>query len=85
MSALDVSVRSHIVDVLADLTDRLGVTLVMVSHDIAIVGQLCDRTVVLRHGRIEEEGETARVLTKPQAQYTRTLLDAVPQMPGALD
>ncbi len=85
VSALDVSVRSHIVDVLADLTDRLGVTLVMVSHDIAIVGQLCDRTVVLRHGRIEEEGETVRVLTKPQAQYTRTLLDAVPQMPGALD
>lgn len=82
VSALDVSVRSQIVDLLADLTSRLGVTLVMVSHDIAIVGQLCARTAVLRAGRIEEEGDTLQVLTEPTAQYTRDLINAVPQMPA---
>src|SRR5690625_1412116 len=56
-------------------------TLVMVSHDIAIVGQLCEEMVILRDGRIEETGPTPRVLTAPRAAYTRRLLEAVPRLP----
>lgn len=82
VSALDVSVRSQIIDLLRRLKTELGMTLVMVSHDMAIVGQLCERTVVLRGGQIEESGETFQVLTTPQADYTKKLLAAVPRLPN---
>lgn len=81
VSALDVSVRSQIIDLLKDLQSKLGMTLVMVSHDMAIVGQLCDDTVVLCNGKVEERGQTSQVLWSPQAPYTQRLLDAVPQLP----
>src|SRR5690625_6876300 len=61
VSALDVSVRAQIVELLARLKEQFGMTLVMVSHDIAIVGQLCEEMVILRDGRIEETGPTPRV------------------------
>lgn len=80
VSALDVSVRSQIIDLLRDLKSELGMTLVMVSHDMAIVGQLCDETVVLRNGKIEESGLTEQVLWQPRAPYTKKLLAAVPQL-----
>jgi len=83
VSALDVSVRSQIIDLLARLKSELGLTLAMVSHDMAIVGQLCERTIVLHGGQIEEEGETRQVLTRPQADYTKRLLAAVPTLPPA--
>jgi len=81
VSALDVSVRAQIVELLARLKEQFGMTLVMVSHDIAIVGQLCEEMVILRDGRIEETGPTPRVLTAPRAAYTRRLLEAVPRLP----
>lgn len=81
VSALDVSVRAQIVELLARLKSEFGMTLVMVSHDIAIVGQLCEEMVILRDGRIEETGPTPRVLTTPRAAYTRRLLEAVPRLP----
>jgi peptide/nickel transport system ATP-binding protein len=82
VSALDVSVRGQVVDLLQRLAAEQGLTLVLVSHDIAIVGRLCERTVVLHHGRIVEEGPTASVLADPQEPYTRRLLAAVPQLPA---
>ncbi|MFD2841265.1 ABC transporter ATP-binding protein [Populibacterium corticicola] len=81
VSALDVSVRSQIIELLQRLKHELGMTLIMVSHDMAIVGQLCEQTVVLRDGVIEETGATRDVLTNPQADYTKKLLAAVPQLP----
>ncbi|RMI13946.1 ABC transporter ATP-binding protein [Cellulomonas triticagri] len=81
VSALDVSVRGQVVDLLHGLAATQGLTLVLVSHDIAIVGRLCERTVVLHHGRVVEEGPTASVLADPQDAYTRRLLAAVPQLP----
>lgn len=82
VSALDVSVRSQIIELLKRLKTELGMTLVMVSHDMAIVGQLCEYTVVLRDGEIAEAGETLQILTDPQADYTKKLLDAVPKLPA---
>ena len=82
VSALDVSVRAQIIELLARLKDELGMTLVMVSHDIAIVGRLCEETVILHDGRIVEQGRTLAVLTAPKDPYTQKLLAAVPQLPG---
>ncbi|MFF1530086.1 ABC transporter ATP-binding protein [Cellulomonas sp. NPDC058312] len=82
VSALDVSVRGQVVELLRRLAREQGLTLVLVSHDIAIVGRLCERTVVLHHGRVVEEGATTSVLTDPREPYTRRLLAAVPQLPA---
>lgn len=83
VSALDVSVRAQVVDLLRTLSVEQGLTLVLVSHDIGIVGQLCTGTVVLHHGRVVEQGPTARVLSAPAEPYTRRLLGAVPRLPDA--
>jgi ABC-type glutathione transport system ATPase component len=84
VSALDVSVRLQIVELLQELVDRLGLTLVLVSHDLAIVSQLCPEVMVMRHGRVVESGPTAAVLNDPSAEYTRALLAAIPQLPAHL-
>lgn len=81
VSALDVSVRGQVVGLLQALAAEQGLTLVLVSHDIAVVGRLCERTVVLHRGRVVEEGTTASVLAEPREAYTRRLLAAVPGLP----
>ncbi len=83
VSALDVSVRAQVVALLHSLRVEQGLTLVLVSHDIAVVGQLCERTVVLHHGRVVEQGATADVLAAPTQAYTQRLLAAVPRLPAA--
>jgi ABC-type microcin C transport system duplicated ATPase subunit YejF len=84
LSALDVTVRAQILELLAELRRRDGLTLVLVSHDIGVVQNLCDDVVVLKDGRIVEEGPTEKVLLQPQAAYTRHLLSAIPVIdPGA--
>lgn len=80
VSALDVSVRAQVVALLDRLRAEQGLTLVLVSHDIGIVGQLCEETVVLHHGRVVEQGATAQVLADPAQPYTRRLLSAVPRL-----
>ncbi|KAA9130070.1 ATP-binding cassette domain-containing protein [Microbacterium caowuchunii] len=83
LSALDVTVRAQILELLAALRRRDGLTLVMVSHDIGVVQSLCDQVVVLKDGAVVEEGPTERVLLRPQAAYTRRLLAAIPTIdPG---
>ncbi|MCO4696274.1 ATP-binding cassette domain-containing protein [Streptomyces sp. RO-S4] len=77
-SALDVSVQATVLDLLADLQQRLGLTYVFVSHNLAVVAQVADRVAVMSRGRLVEVGETAAVLRTPQHPYTRQLLDAVP-------
>jgi peptide/nickel transport system ATP-binding protein len=78
VSALDVGVRSHILNLLSDLVDARGLTLVFVSHDLAVVRHLCERVAVMQHGLIVEEGPVADVYAAPQSPYTATLLAAVP-------
>ncbi|MFE9252802.1 ATP-binding cassette domain-containing protein [Streptomyces sp. NPDC007088] len=77
-SALDVSVQARVLDLLADLQRRLGLTYVFVSHNLAVVQQVADRVAVMHRGRVVEIGEAAQVLTAPVHPYTRRLLDAVP-------
>ncbi|QEW02540.1 ATP-binding cassette domain-containing protein [Microbacterium lushaniae] len=78
LSALDVTVRAQILRLLADLRERTGLTLLLVSHDIGVVQNLCDQVVVMKDGRIVEEGPTEKVLLQPQAAYTRALLASIP-------
>lgn len=82
VSALDVSVKAELMALLARLKAELGLTIVMVSHDIAVVGQLCADLVVMRHGRVVESGATLDVLRSPKEDYTRTLLAAIPRLEG---
>lgn len=78
LSALDVTVRAQILEVLRRLRAEQGMTLLLVSHDIGVVQNLCDDVVVMTEGRIVEEGPTEKVLLQPQAAYTRRLLASVP-------
>ena len=80
-AALDVSVQAVVLNLLQDLKDSLGMSYLFVSHDLNVVRLLCDRVIVMRAGKIVEEGSTKRVLVKPQADYTRELLAAIPRPP----
>ncbi|WP_141208706.1 ABC transporter ATP-binding protein [Streptomyces griseorubiginosus] len=73
-TALDVTVQAEILDLLADLRDRTGLALVVVSHDLAVVAQLCDEVLVLRRGEVVEQGPTHEVLHRPRHEYTRLLI-----------
>jgi len=75
-TALDATVQAEVLDVLADLRRERGLTLLFVSHDLAVVAQACDRIIVMRHGAIVEQGATADVLSAPRHPYTRSLVDA---------
>ncbi|WP_084144774.1 ABC transporter ATP-binding protein [Amycolatopsis jejuensis] len=74
-TALDVTVQAEILDLLADLRERTGLALVVVSHDLAVVAQLCDEVLVLRDGVVVEQGPADRVLHHPEHEYTRLLVD----------
>jgi len=78
VSALDVSIRAQIVNLLADLQQELGLTYVFVAHDIGIVRHVSDRIAVMHEGKIVEEGPADRVCEQPRHAYTKQLLAAVP-------
>ncbi|APU16518.1 MULTISPECIES: ATP-binding cassette domain-containing protein [Actinoalloteichus] len=84
VSALDVSVRAQILDLLAGLAAEHAMTLVLVSHDLAVVGRLCPRVLVLHQGRVVETGPTERVYSTPEQDYTRRLLAAIPRLPAGV-
>ncbi|TCP45430.1 peptide/nickel transport system ATP-binding protein/oligopeptide transport system ATP-binding protein [Tamaricihabitans halophyticus] len=77
-SALDVSVQAQVLDLLADLQRRFGLTYVFVSHNLAVVQRIADRVGVLAGGQLVEVGQAAQVLRTPEHPYTRALVDAVP-------
>ena len=80
-AALDVSVQAVVLNLLQDLKQQLGMSYLFVSHDLNVVRLLCDRVIVMRSGRIVEEGSSERVLGDPQHDYTRELLTAIPHPP----
>ncbi|MGA5701494.1 ABC transporter ATP-binding protein [Peterkaempfera bronchialis] len=83
VSALDVTTRVRIVDLLTELKETMGLTIAMVSHDLSVVAALCEHTVVLEHGRVVEQGDTAAVLGAPGHPYTQRLIASVPRLPAA--
>jgi len=80
-AALDVSVQAVVLNLLQDLKDSLGISYLFVSHDLNVVRLLCDRVIVMRTGKVVEEGSAEEVLGSPKADYTRELLTAIPHPP----
>lgn len=80
-SALDVSVQEQILDLLVDLREKLGVTMIVISHDMAVIGYLASRVLVMHEGKIVEQGITKQVLTSPVDSYTQRLMAAVYKVP----
>jgi ABC-type glutathione transport system ATPase component len=84
VSALDVSLRAQVLNLISDLVDSFSLTLVFVSHDLAVVRHICDRVAVMHDGRIVEQGSTAEVYDAPQDPYTQRLVRAIPTLRRAL-
>ena len=78
VAALDVSIQAQVLNLLESLVKDLGLTLAFISHDLSVIRRLCTRILVLYKGEIVENSETAELFANPKADYTRTLLDAIP-------
>jgi len=79
-TALDVTVQKQILELLAGLRELFGLTMLFISHDLAVVSQVADRVAVMRHGVLLEENSSTEIFHAPKHEYTRTLLGAVPTM-----
>ena len=83
LSSLDVSVQAQILDLLRRIRDRRRLSVIFISHDLAVVQQLCNRVAVMYLGKIVEEGETRTLFQRPRHPYTTALLSAVPRVKAA--
>ncbi len=78
VSALDVSIQAQVLDLLADLKERLDLSLVFITHDLRVAAQICDRIAVMQRGEIVEIGPAHRIFNAPQSAYTKSLIEAIP-------
>ena len=84
VSALDVSVQARVLNLIRALQKDLNLAIILISHDLAVVRNICDRVAVMYYGKFVERGTASEVMTHPQHDYTRTLLAAVPDVTRAL-
>ena len=84
VSALDASVQAQVLNLIADTRETTGLSVIFITHDLAVVNQVCDRVIVLNRGAVVESGNTADILNRPSDPYTRSLIDAVPELAGEL-
>lgn len=84
VSALDVLVRGRLLDLLAQLRAEMGLTLITVTHDLAVVPRVAERVAVMREGLIVERGSVEEIFERPREAYTRELIDALPRLPRRL-
>ncbi|ESY87731.1 ABC transporter ATP-binding protein [Mesorhizobium sp. LNHC220B00] len=79
-TALDVTVQGEVLELLRDLQQKHGTSVILITHDMGVVAEMADRVIIMRHGRMVEEGKTSDIFARPQAHYTRELLAAVPRI-----
>ncbi len=81
-TALDVTIQAQILELLLELRDRLGLSVILITHDLGVVAQTCDRIAVMRDGQLVEQGEKRTLLADPQHAYTRMLIGSHPSLPS---
>ncbi|MBG37938.1 MAG: ABC transporter ATP-binding protein [Flavobacteriales bacterium] len=79
VSALDVSVQAQVLNLLNDLKEEFGLTYIFISHDLSVVKYMSDRMVVMQEGKIEEMGDADQIYNSPKTEYTKRLIDAIPE------
>ena len=84
VSALDLSIRAQVLDLLCDLKRRFGLSMLFITHDLGVVQHMADRLIVMKNGRKIEEGPCGQILKAPREEYTRRLIDSVPRLGGSL-
>jgi oligopeptide/dipeptide ABC transporter ATP-binding protein len=79
-TALDVTIQAQILELMADLRERLGMAIMLITHDLGVVAEMCDDVAVMYAGRVVERGSVERVFTSPQHPYTEALLHSIPML-----
>ena len=83
VSALDVTIQAQVVDLLTDIQDRLGLSVLFISHDLSVVRNLAHRVVVMYQGKRVETGDVEQIFDRPQHEYTKRLLESIPPLTRA--
>ena len=84
VSALDVSIRSQILKLISDLTERYGLSYLFISHDLTVIKNITENCLVMKNGKIVERGKTKQILRDPKNEYTLSLINAAPKFPNFL-